>query len=332
MGKGGGGGGSQPQQPTSVSTSTSGLPDYVEPFFTDLLERAESVSTEDYIPIPTQRIAGFDPLQTESFDTAAAVARSGVPEELGAARARYQQAMDFQPGYTPGVAQGGDFTAPGVAQQYMNPFIENVIDVQQDRARRQFAEETDPRIADQAVRAGAFGGSREGIARGLARARLDDRLGDLEATQRAQAFEQAQKSFDADQMRGLRAFGMTEEAAQQGARLGLSGEQIGLSAAQRAAALGEGEQALELRQADVLRQIGEQQQAFDQQQLDISTSDFISERDFPRQQIAYMGGVLHGVPVSPVSESSVFQAQPSSAQQMLGFGLGGLGLAKSIFS
>ena len=332
MGKGGGGGGSQPQQPTSVSTSTSGLPDYVEPFFTDLLERAESVSTEDYIPIPTQRIAGFDPLQTESFDTAAAVARSGVPEELGAARARYQQAMDFQPGYTPGVAQGGDFTASGVAQQYMNPFIENVIDVQQDRARRQFAEETDPRIADQAVRAGAFGGSREGIARGLARARLDDRLGDLEATQRAQAFEQAQKSFDADQLRGLRAFGLTEEAGQQGARLGLAGEQVGLSAAARAAALGEGEQALELRQADVLRQIGEQQQAFDQQQLDISTSDFISERDFPRQQIAYMGGVLHGVPVSPVSESSVFQAQPSSAQQMLGFGLGGLGLAKSIFS
>lgn len=333
MGKGGGGGGGQqPQAPASVSTSTSGLPDYVEPFFTDLLERAESVSTEDYIPIPTQRIAGFDPLQTESFDTAAAVARSGVPEELGAARTRYQQAMDFQPGYTPGVAQGGDFTAPGVAQQYMNPFIENVIDVQQDRARRQFAEETDPRIADQAVKAGAFGGSREGIARGLARARLDDRLGDLEATQRAQAFEQAQKSFEADQMRGLRAFGMTEEAAQQAGRLGLAGEQVGLSAAQRAAALGEGEQALELRQADVLRQIGEQQQAFDQQQLDISTSDFISERDFPRQQIAYMGGVLHGVPVSPVSESSVFQAQPSSAQQMLGFGLGGLGLAKSIFS
>jgi len=333
MGKGGGGGGGQqPQAPTSVSTSTSGLPDYVEPFFTDLLERAESVSTEDYIPIPTQRIAGFDPLQTESFDTAAAVARSGVPEELGAARTRYQQAMDFQPGYTPGVAQGGDFTAPGVAQQYMNPFIENVIDVQQDRARRQFAEETDPRIADQAVKAGAFGGSREGIARGLARARLDDRLGDLEATQRAQAFEQAQKSFDADQLRGLRAFGMTEEAAQQAGRLGLAGEQVGLSAAGRVAALGEGEQALELRQADVLRQIGEQQQAFDQQQLDISTSDFISERDFPRQQIAYMGGVLHGVPVSPVSESSVFQAQPSSAQQMLGFGLGGLGLAKSIFS
>ena len=182
------------------------------------------------------------------------------------------------------------------------------------------------------MRAGAFGGSREGIARGLARARLDDRLGDLEATQRAQAFEQAQKSFDADQLRGLRAFGLTEEAGQQAGRLGLAGEQVGLSAAQRAAALGEGEQALELRQADVLRQIGEQQQAFDQQQLDISTSDFISERDFPRQQIAYMGGVLHGVPVSPISESSVFQAQPSSAQQMLGFGLGGLGLAKSIFS
>ena len=332
MGKGGGGSAPAPApQPQQVTTNTSALPDYVEPFFTDLLERAEGVSQEQYRGIPTQRLADFDPLQRESFDAASSIARGGLPEELGAARTRYQQAMDFQPGYTPGVAQGGDFTAPGVAEQYMNPFIENVIDVQQARARRQFAEETDPRLASQAVRAGAFGGSREGIVRGLARERLEDRLGDLEATQRAQAFEQAQKAFEADQMRGLRAFGLTEEAAQQAGRLGLAGEQLGMTAAQRTAALGEGEQALGLRQADVLRQIGEQQQAFDHQQLDIATSDFISERDFPRQQVAYMGGILHGVPVSPISETATFQAQPSSAQQMLGFGLGGLGLAKSIF-
>jgi len=41
-------------------------------------------------------------------------------------------------------------------------------------------------------------GSREGIVRGLARERLEDRLGDLEATQRAQAFEQAQRAFEAE--------------------------------------------------------------------------------------------------------------------------------------
>jgi len=332
MGKGGGGAPPPPPQPQNVTTNTSALPEYVEPFFTSLLERAEGVSQEEYIPIPTQRIAEFDPLQRESFDTAAGIARGGLPEEFDAARSRFQQTMDFQPGYTPGVAQTGQFTDPGVAQQYMNPFIENVIDVQQARARRQFEEQTDPQLASQAVRAGAFGGSREGIVRGLARERMEDRLGDLEATQRAQAFEQAQKAFEADQMRGLRAFGLTEEAAQQAGRLGIAGEQLGLQAAQRTAALGEGEQAFGLRQADVLRQIGEQQQAFDQQQLDIATSDFISERDFPRQQIAYMGGILHGVPVSPISETATFQAQPSAAQQMLGFGLGGLGLAKSIFS
>ena len=63
MGKGGGGGAPPPPPPQNVTTNTSALPEYVEPFFTSLLERAEGVSQEEYIPIPTQRIAEFDPLQ-----------------------------------------------------------------------------------------------------------------------------------------------------------------------------------------------------------------------------------------------------------------------------
>tara|TARA_R110000796_G_scaffold19781_6_gene59300 strand:- start:696 stop:1691 length:996 start_codon:yes stop_codon:yes gene_type:complete len=330
MGKGGG---APPQsaQPQQVTTSTSNLPEYAEPFFTRLLEQSEAVTGEDYIPIEQQRLADFSDRQVQSFDQASNLAQSGIPEEYGVARDRLQQTVDFQPGYTPGAVNAGQFTDPGVAQSYMNPFIENVLDVQQSRARRQFEEDQGQRVSDAAVRSGAFGGSREGIANQLARERFEDRLSDQEATQRARAFDSAQKAFGVDQTAGLRAAALREESGQQAGRLGIAGEELGIRGAAALGQLGEGELGLGLRQADVLRQIGEQEQALEQQQFDIGVSDFISQRDFPRQQLAFQSGILRGIPVSPVSETAQFQAQPSSAQQMLGFGLGGLGLAKSIF-
>tara|TARA_R100001079_G_C4444552_1_gene150534 strand:+ start:555 stop:1556 length:1002 start_codon:yes stop_codon:yes gene_type:complete len=331
MGKGGGGGGAPPPQPTSSTVNQSNLPEYAEPFFTRLLEDTEALAGEAYQPIDLQRIAGFDPRQEQSFNLAAGIAEGGIPEEFSAARTELGEAMAFDPGYTPGEIQARQFTDPGVAESYMNPFIENVIDVQQARARRQFQEDTAPKLAAQAVGAGAFGGSRQGIVSQMAAERLEDRLADMEATQRAQAFSDAQRAFESDRTADLRAAALREEAAQQAGRIGLAGTQLGMEAARDTAALGEAELGLGLRQADVLRQIGEQRQAMDQQELDIALSDFISQRDFPRQNLVFRSGILRGIPVSPMSETAQFQAQPSAFQQMLGFGLGGLGLARNVF-
>jgi len=368
MGKGGGSGGGavqpvasgsvQPTQHTTESVVTqTNLPEYVQPFFTNVLERTEAESLRPYQTFPGQRLAGFTPEQQESFDIATGIARAGVPSQLGTATERLEQAAAFRPGYTPSafspIAAPGEFTpgsfvAPGVASQYMNPFIENVIDVQQRRARLQFDEDVAPRLAAQAVGQGAFGGSRADLSAIVARGRLEDRLGDIESTQRAQAFREATGVFEQDRQALLRsqalreqaaqqqartqlqAEGLREQAAQQQARLGIAGEQLGIRAAPALAALGAQEQALGLRSADVLRQVGEQERAFEQQQLDVGLADFLSQRDFPRQQLAYYGGILHGVPVSPVSEVSTYQAAPSVGQQMLGYGLGGLGLARSV--
>jgi len=226
--------------------------------------------------------------------------------------------------------------------------VENVIDVQRQRAQQRFAEDVSPGLDARAVQQGAFGGSRAELARGVAEGRLEDRLAEVEAGQRAQAFTAGQAAFDADQQRQLRAAQLGDISAQQAARLGLSGaemrdrayqqagriglqgEQIGLQAAQQLGALGTQEQALGLRSADVLRQVGEQRQAQQQQGLDIALSDFISQRDFPRQQLGWYGGILHGVPVTSSSDVSRYEAPPSMANQLMGYGLGGLGLARSV--
>ena len=356
MGKGGG---SPPPAPTKTESTVTqtNLPEYVEPFFTNVLERTEAESLRPYQTFPGQRLAEFAPEQRAAFGIASDIALQGVPGQVGTASRRLEDVAAYRPDYTPGAFSPiaaprefttGSFVDPGVAAQYMNPFIENVIDVQQARARRQFAEDVAPQLAAQAVGPGAFGRSRGELFRGLAQTRLDDRLADIEATQRAQGFREGATLFEqerqadlrtqalqeqADQQQArtqLQAEQFREQAAQQQARLGIAGEQLGMQAAPALAALGAQEQALGLRGADVLRQVGAEQRAFDQQQRDIAQADFLSQRDFPRQQLAYYSGILHGVPVSPVSETSTFAAQPSVGQQMLGYGIGGLGLAREV--
>jgi len=68
---------------------------------------------------------------------------------------------------------------------------------------------------------------------------------------------------------------------------------------------------------------------FTQQGLDIAYADFINQRDFPRQQLNYYSGILRGVPITPGQESTTYQAPPSQLSQLLGLGVGGLGLAKA---
>tara|TARA_R110000751_G_scaffold111428_3_gene209744 strand:- start:201 stop:1391 length:1191 start_codon:yes stop_codon:yes gene_type:complete len=269
--------------------------------------------------------------------------------------------------YTPGTFETGRFIDPNVAAQYMNPFVENVIGAQRRREQQRFDETVPQGIRAQAAQRGAFGGSRGALQEQLAQERLNERLLDQDSQLRATAFQQAQGAFMSDEQRAQRGqqladasgqvaaklgitraeladrsaqqaakLGITraelaDRAAQAEGRLGLAGEELGLKAAGELARYGGLEQQYGLRAADVLRQVGEQRQAQEQQLLDIGYSDFLSERDFPRQNLGYLSGIMHGVPVSPSSETSVYQRPPSGGQQLLGYGLGGLGLARSVF-
>ena len=398
MGKGGGGGG--PAPPTESTVTQTNLPEYVQPYFEEVLERTSAESQQPYQTFPGQRLAEFSPEQEASFLAATQIGQQGIPPQLPVATFRAAQAAQYRPTtqpvfdptrsavdiyqsglfdptrsaedisqsgkYQPGQFTSATFTDPAVAQQYMNPFVENVIDVQRQRAEQRFAEDVLPGLDARAVQQGAYGGSRAELTRGLAGQRLEDRLAEVEAGQRAQAYTAGQAAFEADQQRRLRAEQLGDTAAQQAARLGLTGaelrdrayqqaatlgltgaelrdrayqqagrmgiagEQVGIQAAQQLSALGAQEQALGLRGADVLRQVGEQRQGFEQQGLDIQLADFISQRDFPRQQLGWYGGILHGVPVTPSQESATYRQPPDMASQLMGYGLGGLGLARSV--
>ena len=98
------------------------------------------------------------------------------------------------------------FTGQAV-QNYMSPYMQNVVDVQKQQAQLDFDRSQAGRDAS-AVQAGAFGGSRQAVGDYLAQEGLARQMGDIQATGQQQAFEQAQQQFERDRAAQERQLGM----------------------------------------------------------------------------------------------------------------------------
>ena len=292
------------------------------------------LSTSGYTP------GTFETSQFTDPDVAAQYMNPFVENVIGAQRRRAEQRFgeDVVPGLRAQAVQRGAFGGSraelqeGLARERLN---ERLLD--QDAQLRatafQQAQGAFMSDAERAQRAQQLAdASGQAAAKlGITRAEIADRSAQQAAKLGITRAELADRSAQQAAKLGITRAELADRAAQAEGRLGLAGEELGLKAAGELARYGGLEQQYGLRAADVLRQVGEQRQAQEQQLLDIGYSDFLSERDFPRQQLGWLSGIMHGVPVSPQSETSMYQRPPSGGQQLLGYGLGGLGLASSIF-
>lgn len=111
------------------------------------------------------------------------------------------------------------------AEQYMSPYMDAVTDVQKREASRQAAMQKAGRSAA-AVRAGAFGGSRQAIQEGMAEEALQRQIGDIEATGRQRAFENAQAQFERDRAASLAS---QQANVQSGLQAALANQQAGVT-------------------------------------------------------------------------------------------------------
>ena len=112
------------------------------------------------------------------------------------------------------------------AEEYMSPYQEAVTSAQKRDAIRQ-ADMLKAGRGAAAVRAGAFGGSRQAIQEGMAEESLQRQLGDIEATGRQKSYESAQGQFERDRAASLASQQSNVQAALQAA---LANQQAGLSA------------------------------------------------------------------------------------------------------
>ena len=120
-------------------------------------------------------------------------------------------------------------------QQYMDPYMQNVVDVQKREAREDFGRSQAARDAG-AISAGAFGGSRQAIQQGMAEEGLQEQLGDIQATGSQAAFQQAMKAFETDRAAQMEVD--ARRAAELGRTQGLGISEIGRMEAGRAGEAG----------------------------------------------------------------------------------------------
>ena len=289
---GGGGAPSPPPAPAQQTvTQQATIPDELKPFVTDVLEKAQAIQErreeEGYVPFSGPRIAEFSPEQTQAFEQIKGLVGTG--QQYFDPAARLTASSAFAP------------TGPQVGQ-FMNPYIQNVVDIQQREARRAGDIERQ-RLGAQAVGAGSFGGSRQAILEAEQSRNLQQQLGDIQARGLAAAYEDAQTRLQ-----------------QQRERERLAGAQF--------ASLGQAAPGQAFRELSALEAIGAQRQQQAQQALDIAQQEYEIARTFPERTLQDYQSIIRGyaapIPASTVQRTQTTRPAPSFLQQAAG--LGGLAI------
>jgi hypothetical protein len=299
-GDGGGGGGGPAEQ-----TVKQDLPDWAIPYAKEVLGKSSALSQARYQPYRGERTAQFTPLQQQAFQGAGAMTPSvATGQGIDIAGRAAGQALGAQ--YDP--YQTGQFGAQ--AGQYMDPYMQNVVDIQQREAQRQ-ADIARTQSNASAVKSGAFGGSRQAIVDAEANRNLAIQKGDIQARGLQDAYTRGLGQFNTEQQ-------LREQSRQYGAGLGLQGLQTALSGAGQLGALG-GQQFGQGMDINKLQQTyGTQQQGQVQNILNQQYEDFLAQKKFPYQQLEFQSNLLRGTPSGSVS--SLYAPSPSLGSQVVGAG------------
>ena len=267
----------------------------------------QSVDTSQFAP----SVAGLSALQKAAMQSQATQAglgsisydpttglASGVGE--GSGIGAFQPFLDESQRLAGAVGPDGQVTSAGVTaamDPYMSPYQQQVIDATTASYQNQRAQGRQS-IMDQAVAAGAFGGGREGVQRGVYDAQTTLGATQLEADLRAQNFAQAQAAAQAGMQNQQGLATLAPQLAQQ--------------------------------QSTNVMQLGNTQQALRQSQLDAQAAANREAAYEEQQRIGFAGQqfapLMGGIGAS--TQYSTSQATPpSTLQTILGTGTGIAGIA-----
>jgi hypothetical protein len=254
---------------TTTSQTQTILPQWYTDYATNLLTKARAATDQPYQRYDAARIAPFQQEQLDAFS-------------------QFKQGMGGYQPYVNSATQAlnrgtGSFTDAGVAQRYMNPYIQNVISGIGSTAARNLSENILPQLNRTFVGSGTFGGSRS--AEFMRRAVRD--------TQSAALDKQTAALADA-----------------YGAGADLYGNEAAraLTGAQQYSQLGQSAQEQRLRELTGLEAIGAKRQELGQTSANLAYSDFERQRDYPITQLQQLAGI-GGVP-SASGAGTVVKEEP----------------------
>jgi hypothetical protein len=213
------------------------------------------------------------------------------------------------------IAAGADFS-PGAARAFMDPYQQAVTQEALKEVDRQAAMAQN-QLAGQAVKAGAFGGSRFGVAQSeLARSAQD--------LKSRRIFEDLSRNFQQAQGAARAANQQRLQAGQIFGQLGRATSGIG------GAMAGLGGQLQQQQRQDVnqLLGIGGLQQQQLQREADVGTANIAAMQNAPFQRLSTSAGILQQLLPNLVGQQTIAPfAQPNPYAQMAGLVAGAGGLA-----
>ena len=284
----GGGSKSPPAQQTVKQEAT--IPPELRPFVTDILEQAKAINdrrtSEGYVPFQGPRLADFTQDQQVAFQ--------GVRDTLGASDPYFDRASQLTE------SSSAAPTSESVGE-LMNPYIQNVLDIQRREARRD-ADKVGQQIAARAAQQGGFGGTRDAVLAAEHERETQRNLDDIQSRGLAAAFEDAQTRF-----------------AQQRERERASGQQF--------AGLGTRIPEQRLRELGAVENVGRVQQDRGQQAIDIAQQEYEFGRTFPERSLQDYSSIIRGfsspVPASEFKTVNTTAPRASFGQKAAtGIGLG----------
>lgn len=296
---GGGGGGSS----TGTQTQISELPEWAKPYAKSTLEKGAALSETPYQTYNQPRIAGFSPMQQQS--------------QQGAANMQTNQLTGLGGGIAAGAGMGGLGYAtqqnPQNFQQnvggYMNPYLQMSLAPQLAEANRQY-DIGATKQQGAATQAGAFGGSREAIMAAENERNRNMGLNSIIGQGYNTAFQNAQNQYNQSQQAQLQGLNTALQGAGQLGALG--GQQF--------------QQGMDINKLQ--NAYGGQQQALRQQGLDQAYQDFLNQQNQPYKQVGFMSDLIRGLPLGQVTSKSIYEPDPTAAQQIGAIGMGAYGLSK----
>jgi hypothetical protein len=268
-------------------------------------------------------------------------------QALGQAGTQQAQAM------TAGADYGFD---PTSYQQYMDPYMNDVIQQQYQDIQRQ-GDIAKQGANAQAVGSGAFGGSRQGIQQAEINRNVLDQQARTGSQLRSAGFQQAsglaqqaasnqaqQQLAQAQQygqqagqlgqqgMQGAQGYGQAAAGlgnlAQLTGQIGQSTGQLGQTVGQLGAStagIGQLGQAMGVQDINTLMGAGALSQGQTQKGYDVTRANELAQQALPYQQVGFMSDLFRGVPALQQTYSTSTTPPPSTSSQLMGLGIAGLG-------
>ena len=278
-----------------------------------------------YSSNPQDYVAGFSPLQQQvqynaanlqvpsQYNQATGLTGMGGMGALGTAQQAQGMGGDYL-GATSNVYNPTtkSYDASNSVGAFMSPYMQNVVDVQNQAAQRQADIARTQRNA-QATRSGAFGGGRQ-------------------ALENAEANRSLQSMMNNNQLQGQQAaYQGALQNMQYGAGLGLQGlntaqQGYGMAGQAGASLANIGNQQLGAQQGilGLQQQIGGQQQGQEQQIINQNIQNYANQQQAPMQAYNQYNALLRGYAI-PGMTTTQYQAAPSMTSQIAGLGTAAAG-------